>query len=442
MPNKKQYSGMDMSGNKVTGLPAPSGNSDAATKQYVDQNAGGAPLASTVSFTPPVGFPTSPNNPADNVQEAVENLFTYANSGKSAIAGAIGSPAASTDTFATLTGYVTTAKGALDTFIDAAEGTTTGSETLAQLTSKLDQVRTFKQDVKLTKNAGSTSTYTLGQYNGAYPAANKLLVTPYIRIDDDTTTEVVATFNNGYPNDFVQNNYIVFEGGFAKTRTTYDATYSSPSGGIKSVVIDMQQLQTFQATNITSTTMSYSAIPVNQVLEPSGFIDISSVEDIMEIDFIGQTFNINDPVHYLLPWIAVSLNNGESYHTWYSGAWTTVDITDTSEYLNKKAAYTEYTPERLAQLRTSLASDPNIDKLKFAYLFENYYSTNEFINNKWILSAVDNVSLDVVISGTFVPAMQAGATANPPTITYNAGNGQLTITYNQTDAYIINYLDT
>ena len=442
MPNKTKHHGEDFNGYPLTGLPAPSGNSDAATKQYVDQNAGGSPIASTVSFTAPVGFPTSPNNPADNVQEAVENLFTFANDGKTTIAGVIGSPATSSDTFATLAGYVTTAKSALDAFIDSAEGTTSGSETLAQLTSKLDQVRVFKQDVKLTKNAGSTSTYSLSQYNGAYPAANKLLVTPYIRIDDDTTTEVVATFNNGYPNDFFTNDYIVFEGGLAKTRTSYEATYSPPSGGIKSVVIDMNPLQTFQATNITSTTMTYSAIPVNQVLEPSGFIDISSVEDIMEIDFIGQTFNINDPVHYLLPWIAVSLNNGESYHTWYSGAWTEIDITDTSEYLTKKAAYTEYTPERLAQLRTSLASDPNIDKLKFAYLFEHVFSTNEIINNKWVLSAVDNVSLDVVISGTFVPAMQAGATANPPTITYNAGNGQLTITYNQTDAYIINYLDT
>jgi WD40 repeat protein len=49
------------------------------------------------------------------VQGAIEQLFQSANSGKTAIAGAIGSPATSSDTFAQLAGLVTTGKGQIAT---------------------------------------------------------------------------------------------------------------------------------------------------------------------------------------------------------------------------------------------------------------------------------------------------------------------------------------
>lgn len=40
MASKKVLVDLDLSGNKVTGLPTPSANSDAATKKYVDDNSG------------------------------------------------------------------------------------------------------------------------------------------------------------------------------------------------------------------------------------------------------------------------------------------------------------------------------------------------------------------------------------------------------------------
>lgn len=55
-----------------------------------------------------VSFPTSPNATPNNVQLAIENLFQYANSGKTQIANAIGSPAQASDSFSTLAGYIST----------------------------------------------------------------------------------------------------------------------------------------------------------------------------------------------------------------------------------------------------------------------------------------------------------------------------------------------
>ena len=89
-----------MSGNKVTSLAEPSANSDAATKAYVD-----AIKASDIEITD-----TANNFTATNVETALTELFQSANSGKTAIAGAIGSPATSSDTFSVLAGHITTGK--------------------------------------------------------------------------------------------------------------------------------------------------------------------------------------------------------------------------------------------------------------------------------------------------------------------------------------------
>lgn len=68
--------------------------------------------ATTVSYSVGtvggVAFPTSPNGTPNDVQKAIENLFTYANSGKTQIANAIGGSAQASDSFSTLAGYIST----------------------------------------------------------------------------------------------------------------------------------------------------------------------------------------------------------------------------------------------------------------------------------------------------------------------------------------------
>lgn len=70
----KVYNNLDLAGNKITGLPAPSDNTDAATKQYVDDNIG-SPDATAVTFSAPFGFPNEPA--ASNVAQALSNLKGY-----------------------------------------------------------------------------------------------------------------------------------------------------------------------------------------------------------------------------------------------------------------------------------------------------------------------------------------------------------------------------
>lgn len=283
MAIKKKYHGEDFDGHKLTGLPTPTTaeTTAAANVQFVLDNAGGAPLASNVSFTPDADtFPEG----TDNVDEALKALFTSANSGKDLIAGAIGEPADSSDTFATLAGYVTTAKGALDTFIDSAEGTTDGNETLAQLTGKLSQVRVFKREVKFLKTIGDTSTITLNEYNGARPTLQDLCLTIFVRSDDETTSEVVADFSNGDELAFESNPYVQFAGNNAQIKNIYSYDFNNTAvANVKEATFNASQFQTLRIDSISSTTLTITAHPVGQLLMPIGNIPLDPVRDISSI---------------------------------------------------------------------------------------------------------------------------------------------------------------
>jgi hypothetical protein len=121
VPNKKMLIGLNMNSNTLTGLPAPTNASDAATRQFVLDNAAqvtsvntktGAVVLSAgdIAITDTVG-----NFTTDTVQGAIDQLFQSANSGKTAVAGAIGSPATSSDTFSQLATSITTGKGQIAT---------------------------------------------------------------------------------------------------------------------------------------------------------------------------------------------------------------------------------------------------------------------------------------------------------------------------------------
>ncbi len=131
------YNEINMNSNAVTGLPTPANASDAATKSYVDSNA--APVTSVNTKTGAVVLSaadiaitdTSDNFTTDTVQGAIDQLFQSANSGKTAIAGAIGSPATSSDTFAQLASAITTGKGQIATATGS--GAVSSSSTFTQL---------------------------------------------------------------------------------------------------------------------------------------------------------------------------------------------------------------------------------------------------------------------------------------------------------------------
>lgn len=439
---KKVYQSLDLNGNIITGVGTPTANSDAATKQYVDESVG-SPDATDVTFTPETN--TFPDG-TDNVDEALKHLFQSANSGKTSIAGAIGDPAQASDTFATLTGYITTAKTNLSTFINAAEGTSTNTNTLAELTTKVDNVRIFKQILKFTKEQNQTSTIDLKQYNGNYPTEDKILVLPYVRINDNTTTNVVAEFNNGDNSSFVYDTrYVEFvtvneqQVAQLKNYYSYNGNFQSFGSGTLTTFtpLNLNDFISFKDFIVSGSTITITAIPKPQLLKANSDINISTVKDIQSALLASQLIGSNfSNFENLYPRLAVSFNSGID---WYGFVYDNnindfqpilIDVEsnafDDNIYAHTNFALNELTIYDWAYIRG------NSNTIRFAYLMKDLSYTQKINLNA--------LSLDVIIDGSFVPVTSANATATVNTA-YNANNGSVTLTYGQTDAYQINYLD-
>ncbi|MET3699346.1 hypothetical protein SAMN05877753_10215 [Bacillus oleivorans] len=106
-----------------------------------------------------------------NVEEVLEELFTFANNGKESIATVVGSPATTGDTFAQLQTHIQNSKNALATNLANKGQPSVGTETLQALVDKVANVNTGKKFATGTATSSSTSsTYTFidGTTIGAY----------------------------------------------------------------------------------------------------------------------------------------------------------------------------------------------------------------------------------------------------------------------------------
>jgi hypothetical protein len=129
---------------------------------------------------------------ATNVEEALDELFTSANSVKTNVSGAIGSPATVNDTGSQLAGYITTEKGrivsevgdgssadslkylidrlivrsdAIATAINAKGVASTSADTLAQLATKIGLISTGKKFASGTATSTSNGALTISGLN-------------------------------------------------------------------------------------------------------------------------------------------------------------------------------------------------------------------------------------------------------------------------------------
>jgi hypothetical protein len=440
VPNKKQYAGLDMNGYKVTGLPAPSAPTDAATKEWVEQNAGGSPLATNVQFTPETNtFPTG----TDNVDGALKHLFTYANSGKNDVADSIGYAVPYSDTFASLAGNIDTTKTKLAGFLPKAEQTILSTDKLHELANKLDDVRVFKKRTKLRKASGSTETVPLSK--NIVPEQFTMNV---LRLNGDTliTPSVfTADFDNGDDTDFFTNPKLSFINNRVEIPIV-SRQVTSTGTTIKQFVIDLSTFDDAKITSITDTMITYQTIDTAQVLVASGDIDISNVGDFSGIKLLtsnsttstaNPSFNntgiiIVDGTNLFTTMFALSFDSGT---TWYGYRFVVNpefpifnNINDTNEWLSKGAPATSMNSftQSFNTLFETLRNGSNT--LKFAYYIRSV--------RLGYTVYLDQLVVDGFLRGTLEPA---GTSA---TVAYNSVNKTATVTFNTQDTYQINWIDT
>jgi hypothetical protein len=431
----KFISNITMANNsKVTGLPAPSDSSDAATKAYVDSKA--APVTSVNTKTGAVVLSAADIAVADtaehftntNVETVLAELKQFANSGKNSIAGVIGSPAASSDTFAQLTERIQTAKNALATLINRAEGTAivnsgNATQALSVLTEKLPDVRAFKQSVKLGKKAGSTHIITLSKAI----TEDKLCVTPYVLIYDTTTTEFFSSFNNGDSSNFIFNtSHVEFSGGVMQLKTsTNTATDNAPINNVQSYTFNLADVSDFRITTMANSQVTFETIPTGQVIRAVGDIDVSDVSFISYL-LINKTETGNGKMR-----LAISVDGGSIYKAWNGSAWIEVyNVSNPGASTFGTNGMTETVAENLAVSEFEQLLGTSTD-LRFAY----YLERPTFADNVNISS----IQLNGSLNGVFMPAVGSVAFVQ---YEFLSGTNQLRFTFSENDTYKINWIDT
>jgi hypothetical protein len=407
-------------------------------KLFVGKGEGNTPdrvyakaTADNTDFTPEED--TFPNG-TTNVDQALKHLFTYANSGKNDIADSIGYAVPYSDTFASLASNIDEAKADLITFLPKAEQTLVGNEKLHDLANKLENVRVFKQKVGLRKLSGKVDIIDITPINGAYPDLDKLLLVPLIRVDDGGTSRLIADFNNGDADDFspYPNPYVVFDG-TAKLKNSY--TYDlnpTPTTNVTEAVIDISEFDDYKDLTFgfiiggKNTQLALTALPKPQVIVASGDIPIDDVIDINQ--FILSQSGTAVAVY------AVSFDSGNRWFVDTSSGLNVsceqIDITNTTIF-NQKGNWRPLDLVAIQNIRY-FDNGQNPNTIRFAYLLSDFSYTSK--------SIINSMSLDVILSGTFVPTTES-RTTNAVYTSYDKVTGQVSVTYNQTDAYIINYLD-
>ncbi len=358
-----------------------------------------------------------------NVSEALNELFQFANSGKTQIATAIGDPITSENTFSEMATAIGNEKDKIKTFINRAEGNATSSDSLSLLTNQLEDVRVFRQTVKFRKAPNSTTTIQLLDI----VPEDRLVVTPLIRVNDDVEpnkqTRVIATFDNGDEEDFepYPNDYVEFSGGTAKLKNDYSYTLYDDIPNIQVTNINISEFLGLKEITINPTTITLKAVPKPRIIKASGDIDIQDVIDIV------QTINNSS----LSANFAISFDSGNRWFGTTSGTsdfnWQQINMNDVNDFEAKTTWRILYI-DSLHALRY-LDANQNPNTIRFAYLLKDgSYNTAA----KTILNSM---SIDVVINGTFVPEQRGNA------FFYDDVSGVITVNHSSYDTYMINYLD-
>lgn len=420
---------VDANKNKITNLATPTTaeTTAAATVQFVLDNAGGSPTATNVSFTPEANtFPAE----TDNVDEALKHLFTYANSGKDNVADSIGYETPYSGTFATLAGHIDTTKTKLQSFLPNAEQTVESTDKIDTLANKLDNVRVFKQIVKLRQS----SVYSLNLNSPI--TENKMCVMVYQLVNDGSTEEFSASFNNGESGNFnYDSNNVMFDGAMKLKTTTASVTQSDSVGNIYTFTFDVSGVSDFRINTVTSTassiTVTTETLPFPQAVWAKGSIDIS---DVSSIESIALTDTENGAGKFRL---AVSVDGGTEFKAWNGTSWATVfnSTTPTNVATFGTSGMTETTAEALTYVQFEQLIGSSTD-IRFAYYLEQP-KFSDAVN-------IEAITLNGRATGTFKPVGSSTSGTIKPIFEYV--NSQLVRVYfgdpAVNDTYRINYIDT
>jgi hypothetical protein len=367
-------------------------------------------------------FVSSPKS----VENVLAELFTFANDGKTGIAGVVGSPSTSSETFAQLVTDIQSRKTTLAANLTAKGVTTVNTDTLYNMAAAVASIT--GGGVTPTKiNLNITAPYQrVITFTSPVLATDLCVSLIYYTPGTQNVSKYTCNFGSGDSSGFNVGANIVFNGVMYLPNKTTTGNFTDigviGTGELwESPSLDNTIFYTIDS--LSSTTGAVPTLTINGtnlpvVTSQNSNIDLTGIYQLMSI-----TLTVNRTGTGVV--LAVlSFDNGTTWYAWNGSAFITVNITSLSDFKSKGMTATVINALTLAQLESQRGSSTT---LRFAYYIEMGAPTDT--------ANIDTMQVNASLPGTYGLAPSTNYTATL------AGDGT-TLTYNLSTSgiYVINYM--
>lgn len=317
------------------------------------------------------------NFTATNVEDALEELFTYADSLKEAVA-TIGDPITKNDTAAQIESKIDTLKNDLALAITSKGVPTQKNDSLGTMADNVTLIQsggtsgTLKRTSKI--NVTAPYQYQL-QLSAPLPIEDIALAVLERKDDDSGVVHYEANYNNGESTSFDFNEeYVVFDGFMhLKDKWEYelneieeDLLYETDEIDFNEF-IDIGEIALFE--NITVEGLKSTS----EVIKANGDISLAGVETLDSITLTSLVSGNG------IAKMAMSFDSGVTWQTFNGNDWITIDIGDKTDF--KGNGMDVSTVNNLTDSELSIARNSS-NKVRFAYYIERPTLGDEATNDK------------------------------------------------------------
>lgn len=363
---------------------------------------------------------------ANNVEDALIELFTYADNIKTGVANVIGSPLTRGDTTDEMINKISTIKANLIDAIKMRGLAAYPANTLNELVNKVRNIPNVSIN-------GTVKRYT--KINIVAPQTYNVVLKEPLQIEDIVTTVLeytgadsgIVQYNSDYNNTDAKNftfnsNSVEFDG-YMKIKDTWKFAMidKEQETYYESDLIDFSSFVDFKGDlEVDITSISMNAINSNsQVVKANGDISLLGVDTLDNVNFV--TFTEGNGISKM----AMSFDSGLTWKAYNGSSWIDIDINNKNNF--KTNGMTKSVVNSLTNIETKvIRGDSNT--VRFAYYLERPLYDDIVYNDK--------IQLVVTMKGYNIIASNSSYSYN-----YDAMTKTLSYTFTKNGTYTINYVD-
>ena len=364
---------------------------------------------------------------ATNIQASLDFLFNTSASNKASLAGVLGSPSTTNETFTQLINDITYQKVVLANTLTNKGISSISSETLNSLVSKVNQLNAGGGNVEqISLDVTAPYTYT---FNFTNPVnVNNLCQSVILYMSGATSTRYNCGFDSSDSSNFILGNNVSLNGTMnlaTKTQTGVFTNEGVLGSGNKwsSISIDTTSFYTIDKLTYTDSDTS-PMLKIDGTNFPSLTLQNSdiSLANIKNINTITWTTNASGNG---ITKLILSFDSGTTWKAYNGTSWVVVDTANLSDVKSKGMSGTIATSLTSSILETERN---NSTTLRFGYYLEkgNY---SDLANNDSMIVTIDNIGTYSICPSSYYSVSLA---SDGSALTYN---------FTTSGKYVLNIVD-